>query len=206
MNLSLTTEPARRAPIQADVQHQAERLSRLVADLRKLAELEERPIESDPVNLAEVLEEVSEAACAHPAHEGRTVRLVVSNVPWPLPAVTGDRDLLGLVFYNLVDNALKFTNPGDTVEIRASEDRHAVEEGRWVVIEVADTGPGIAPEELPRLFDELYRGTNARGIEGSGLGLSLVRRVIDRHTGTIAIRSRQDGLRGMVFTVRLPVG
>lgn len=206
VNLSLTAEPARREPIQADVQHQVERLSRLVADLRKLAELEERPIESDPVNLAEVLEEVSEAACAHPAHEGRTVRLVVSNVPWPLPPVTGDRDLLGLVFYNLVDNALKFTSPGDTVEIRASEDRHAADESRWVVIEVADTGPGVDQEELSRLFDELYRGANARGIEGSGLGLSLVRRVIDRHAGTIAIRSRQDGRRGMVFTVRLPVG
>jgi signal transduction histidine kinase len=72
-------------------------------------------------------------------------------------------------------------------------------------VEIADTGPGIPAVDLPRVFEELYRGANARGHEGSGLGLSLVRRVIDRHGGTIAVRSRRDGARGTVFTVSLPL-
>jgi two-component system OmpR family sensor kinase len=113
--------------------------------------------------------------------------------------VLGDRDLLGLAFYNLVENALKYSGPGDAVEVRA------VEDGRWLNIEVADTGPGISEDDLPRVFEELYRGTNARGQEGSGLGLALVRRVIDRHGGEMSVRSRQAGQKGTVFRIRLAV-
>ena len=181
-----------------DAEYQTARLSRLVADLRKLAELEERPLESAPVDLAEVLEETVEAVSGLPHYAGRRVNMIISRVPWPLPPIKGDRDLLGLAFYNLLENALKYSGPGDTVEVRA------VEDGRWLTVEVADTGPGISGEDLPRVFEELYRGTNARGLEGSGLGLSLVRRVIDRHGGEINVRSRQSGQKGTVFRVRLP--
>jgi two-component system, OmpR family, sensor kinase len=182
-----------------DSRHQVERLSRLVADLRKLAELEERPIESAAVDLTEVLEEAVEAALLMPQYHNRSVNRVISQVPWPLPQVTGDRDLLSLVFYNLVENALKYSRPEDSVEVRAAED------GRWINIEVADSGPGIAPEDLPRVFEELYRGINARGLEGSGLGLALVRRVVDRHGGEVSVRSRKAGRNGTVFRVRLPL-
>ena len=181
-----------------DAQHQVGRLSRLVADLRKLAELEERPIESTAVDLAELLEETVEAVNELPQYEGRRANLVISRVPWPLPYVTGDRDLLGLVFYNLVENAFKYSGADDAVEVRA------VEDGRWLTVDVADSGPGISEEDIPRVFEELYRGSNARGLEGSGLGLALVRRVIDRHGGEITVRSRQEGEKGTVFHVRLP--
>ncbi|MBN1372377.1 MAG: HAMP domain-containing histidine kinase [Anaerolineaceae bacterium] len=183
----------------SDVEHQAERLSRLVADLRKLAELEVRPLEEYPVDIRDLLEETIDAACLQPGRAGRSVNLIAAQVPWPLPPVTGDRDLLGLAFYNLLENALKFTGPADTVEIRAAED------GRNLTIEVADTGPGISPDDLPRVFEELYRGANARGVEGSGLGLSLVQRIIARHGGELMVRSRQDQRHGTVFTVRLRV-
>jgi len=183
----------------SDVEHQAERLSRLVADLRKLAELEVRPLEDFPVDIRALLEETIDAACMQPGRAGRSVNLVAAQVPWPLPPVTGDRDLLGLAFYNLLENALKFTGPADAVEIRA------VEDGRNLTIEVADTGTGISPDDLPRVFEELYRGANARGVEGSGLGLALVQRIIARHGGDLMVRSRQDQRHGTVFTVRLPV-
>jgi two-component system OmpR family sensor kinase len=179
-----------------DVQHQVDRLSRLVSDLRKLAELEERPLEKLPVDLANLLEEVAETARTHPVYSGRKIQLVLPKVPWPLSPIIGDPDLLGLAFYNLVDNALKFTGPENPIEIRAMED------GRSLLVEVADTGPGIPPDDLPRIFEELYRGTNARGFEGSGLGLALVQRVVARHGGTVSVRSRPG--RGSVFTVRLP--
>lgn len=74
-----------------------------------------------------------------------------------------------------------------------------------IVIEIADSGLGIPADELTKIFEELYRGANARGIEGSGLGLALVQRIVELHEGQIQVRSRQDEPRGTVFTMRLPV-
>jgi signal transduction histidine kinase len=191
--------PAQRDAVHSlhDAELQTERLSRLVADLRKLAELEERPLDLVPVDLAVLLEDTVAAVCGLPQYTRRAVGLVIPRVPWPLSPVNGDPDLLGLVFYNLIENALKYSSPGDAVEVRA------VEDGRWIIVEVADSGPGIAGDDLPRIFEELYRGNNARGLEGSGLGLALVRRVIDRHDGEISVRSRQSGQKGTVFRVQL---
>ena len=175
-----------------------ERLTRLLNDLRKLSDLEERSIERLPVDIPELLDDVVEAARAVPAYRGRQVNLLVTKVPSPLPPVNGDRDLLGLAVYNLVENALKFTSAQDSIEIRALED------GKAIVVEVADSGAGIASEDLSKIFEELYRGYNARGTEGSGLGLALVNRIVTLHGGQIEVRSRQDGPHGTVFTVRLP--
>ncbi|MBC7227442.1 MAG: HAMP domain-containing histidine kinase [Thermoflexales bacterium] len=183
--------------ILSDILIQIERLSRLVAHLRQLVELEEQNIECVPVDVASLLCEVVEASQTHPNYEERQVHLLLPRAPWPLPAVNGDRDLLGLAFFNLLDNALKFTRPGDTIEIRAFEN------GRSVVVEVADTGPGIAEDDLPYIFEELYRGANARGYEGSGLGLALVRAIVKRHGGNVKVRSRLG--QGTVFTVSLPI-
>ena len=196
-NLGLPQTETERKRMTEDVQHQAERLSRLVADLRKLAELEDRPIEQLPVDIPDLLNEVVEAARCNPIYVGRDIRLVVSQVPWQLPAAVGDRDLLALAYYNLMDNALKFTGAQNPVEVRALED------GRSLIVEVADSGAGMAEDDLPRIFDELYRGANARGVEGSGLGLALVQRIITRHGGDVAVRSRSG--QGTVFTVRLPL-
>jgi two-component system, OmpR family, sensor kinase len=196
-NLGLTQTEAERRRLTEDVQHQVERMRRLVADLRKLAELEDRPIELLPVDIPDLLNEVVEAARCNPIYAGRDLRLVVSQVPWQLPTIAGDRDLLALAFYNLMDNALKFTGPQNPVEVRATED------GRALIVEVADSGAGIAEEDLPQIFDELYRGSNARGVEGSGLGLALVQRIVIRHKGDVAIRSRPG--QGTVLTVRLPL-
>jgi two-component system OmpR family sensor kinase len=111
--------------------------------------------------------------------------------------VPGDFDLLVLVAHNLLDNAIKFTRPGDTLEVRAFED------GASVVVEVADTGPGIPEDELPHVWEELYRGSSGRGVPGSGLGLALARAIILRHGGQLAMRSRAG--QGTVVTVRLPL-
>jgi two-component system OmpR family sensor kinase len=180
----------------ATVVGQAERLGRLAADLRKLAEVEAQPLERTAVDVADLLEEVVDAARQKPAAAERRLALSLPRAPWPLPPVAGDRDLLFLAIYNLLDNALKFTRGGDTVEVRAAED------GAAVVVEVADTGAGVPAEELPHLFEELYRGQGARGIEGSGLGLALVRAIIERHGGRVAVRSRPG--QGSVFSLRLP--
>lgn len=176
-----------------------ERLTRLLTDLRKLSDLEERSIERLPVDVPDLLEDVVEAARALPAYEGRNINLFISKVPSPFPVVTGDRDLLVLAVYNLVENALKFTSANDSLEVRALED------GKAIVIEVADSGTGISSEDQSKIFEELYRGANARSTEGSGLGLALVNRIIALHSGVVNVRSNQSEPRGTVFTVRLPV-
>jgi two-component system OmpR family sensor kinase len=192
----LTSEEARQDALES-VDAQVLRLSRLASDLRKLAELEIRPLESTPVDVGELLHEVVAAAHERPEGSQRRLTLSVPQVPWPLPTVEGDRDLLFLAVHNLVDNALKFTTSEDMIEIRAFED------GARVVIEIADTGPGIPEEEMPHVWDELYRGQGGRGIPGSGLGLALVRAIAERHGGQVDLRSRSG--QGTVFTLRLPV-
>jgi signal transduction histidine kinase len=172
------------------------RLTRLLADLRKLSDLGERPIERTYVDVPDLLQDAVDAAHVLPAFDGREVSLLIPKVPSPFPSITGDRDLLVLAVYNLIE---KFTCAEDSVEVRASED------GQFVVIEVADSGVGIPPEDLPKIFEELYRGSNARSTEGSGLGLALVKRIIALHNGQINVRSSQAEPRGTVFTMRLPV-
>jgi signal transduction histidine kinase len=176
-----------------------DRLTHLLADLRKLSDLEERVLERLPIDIPELLQDIVAAVNTLPAYEDRNVNVLISRVPWPFPPVVGDRDLLGLVFYNLIENALKFTAPDESVELRALED------GRAIVVEVADSGSGIPTDDLERIFEELYRGANARGTEGSGLGLALVRRIVALHNGHVAVRSQHEDPRGTVFTVRLPV-
>jgi two-component system, OmpR family, sensor kinase len=179
--------------------HAVERLTRLLTDLRKLSDLGERPIELWQVDVPDLLQDVVDAAHVLPAYQGREVNLLIPKVPSPFPMITGDRDLLVLAVYNLVENALKFTCETDSVEIRLLED------GRAILIEVADSGAGIPAEDVSKIFEELYRGSNARSTEGSGLGLALVHRIIAQHGGQIDVRSSQEEPRGTVFTIRLPV-
>ena len=175
------------------------RLTRLLSDLRKLSDLGERPIEQSLVDVPDLLQDVVDAAHVLPVYDGREVSLLIPKVPSPFPCVVGDRDLLVLAVYNLIENALKFTGAEDSVEVRVSED------GQVIVIEVADSGVGIPVEDVPKIFEELYRGSNTRSTEGSGLGLALVRRIVDLHNGQIHVRSSQVEPRGTVFTIRLPV-
>lgn len=180
----------------ARLDQQVQRLQKLVVDLRLLTELDQRSIEHKAVALKELLEEAI-SLVREVGDPERQITLTVQQTPWPLTNIWGDRDLLMLAFRNLLDNALKFSAPGDRVEIRASED------GRMAIVEIADTGAGIPAEELPQIFEELYRGQNARGIPGSGLGLKLVERILLLHQGDIQVRSKPE--QGSVFTVRLPL-
>ena len=182
-----------------DSTFQAERLSRLVGDLRKLAELDEQPLEKTEVSVPELLGELIKDVQALPAYRERHIDLVVSRVPWVPPPVWGDPDLLGLAFYNLLENALKYSSVADVVEVRVLED------GRFLTVEVADSGLGIEPDDLAHLFEELFRGDNAQGIEGSGLGLALAQRIIQQHEGEISVRSRRQSQKGTVFTIHLPL-
>jgi two-component system OmpR family sensor kinase len=173
------------------------RLHGLIRGLRKLSDLETCSMEQEPVNLVKLLQEIILAMHSIPEREERSISLIVPQPSCPLASVNGDRDILMLAFYNLLDNACKFTSPCDTIEVRI----HLY--GAAVTVEVADSGQGISESDLPHLFEELYRGSNASNVGGNGLGLAIVKRSIERHSGRVTVNSWIG--QGTVFTVRLPL-
>ncbi|MEM8861524.1 MAG: HAMP domain-containing sensor histidine kinase [Chloroflexota bacterium] len=177
---------------------QANRLTRLISDLRKLADIDTRSLEKIDVNLESLLREAVDIAKDHPDAPDRNITLSVPQAPWPLPKISADWDLMFLAIYNLIENAIKFTEVDDNIEIRAREDS-----GR-VLIEVADTGPGIDKVDVDHVWEELYRGFRTRSISGSGLGLPLVKSIVERHDGQVGLVSR-EGI-GSVFSIDVPVG
>lgn len=179
------------------LEQQKARLQKLVQDLRWLSELEALELDRSPVELGEVLNEAKLLACGSVEARERSVELNLQQVPWPIGRVSGDTDLLVLAFRNILDNALKFTKEDDRIEVRALDD------GQVAVVEVADAGTGISPVDISHVFEELYRGPNATGVPGSGLGLTLVERIVTLHEGEVIFRSREG--QGTVVIVRLPL-
>lgn len=196
-NLAPSIDDDAHLKILNSIETQTIRLSRLSSDLRKLAELEVRLVENSPVDISALLHEAYGMAQEHPQAFERNMNLNLPQAPWPLPCLRGDPDLLLLAVYNLLENAIKFSRPGDTLELRAFED------GQELVIEVADTGPGIPDNEKEHVWEELYRGEIGHGIPGSGLGLALVRAIAERYFGKVSLRTRLG--QGTVFTLRLPM-
>lgn len=177
------------------IRHEASRLRELVGDLRRLTWLElDPPLERRPVDVADLARRALQGVSARAQAKG--VELVAPR--GPLTVLTND-DQVATMLANLLDNAVRHTPPGGTVAVTCQAD------GMDVTVEVADTGPGIAPEHLPFIFDRLYRaepGRQRTGGEGSGLGLAIVRRAAERLGGEASVASVPG--QGATFTVRLP--
>jgi len=170
------------------------RLSGLVGDLETLAAADAATLRLDvrPVDLAEVAG--SAAALARGAALDAEIALETELAPAP---VEGDAERLRQVVVNLLSNALRHTPPGGRIHVRTRI------EGERAVLEVADTGPGIAPEDLPHVFERFYRGVGAEGGPGSGIGLAVVAELVAAHGGEVEAGNRPEG--GARFTVRLPL-
>jgi two-component system, OmpR family, sensor kinase len=174
---------------------QARRLAALVSDLRKISEIETRPLETEPVDLEALARDAVHAIeQQRPEARGR-ISVIAERVPWAVPVLPGDPDLLALALDNVLANAVKFSASGP-IEVRLRED------GGGAVIEVADTGRGVPADAQGLVFDDLARAANARDVPGSGIGLSLVRTILHRHGGRVDLRSREGA--GTVVTLRVP--
>lgn len=182
-----------------NIQGEADRLTRLVNELLTVANLMGRPVLHMSTFDVQTLAEQVEATLQHHAKLASVTLLV--HCPEDIPNIEADRDRLQQVLINLVDNAIKFTPASGTVTLDVS----TKEDGQMVRCKVIDSGIGIPPIDLPRIFERFYRVDKARSrvTGGVGLGLSIVKDIIEAHHGKITVSSEVN--RGTTFTIDLPV-
>jgi len=173
-------------------------VERLVDDIATVSLAQERQLDLNlrPIAANDLIS-AAVAAAARAFDDGGVALL--STVPKALPAVVADPDRVQEVLANLLDNALRHTPAGGRVTVTARQGAGIVE------LVVADTGDGLAPEHLPRVFERFYRVDDgrSRGRGGSGIGLAIARALIEAHGGRIRAESPGPG-RGSTFTVSLP--
>ncbi|MEA2877212.1 MAG: two-component system, OmpR family, phosphate regulon sensor histidine kinase PhoR [Hyphomicrobiales bacterium] len=182
---------------------QATRMARLIDDLLSLSRVEliEHMHPETPVDLVSIVRQVVDGL--QTLATDRNVEIAIA-LPAEPAIVPGDRDELTRVFENLIENALKYGANGKRVDIGFSAATARGGEAETLVT-VRDYGPGIAAEHIPRLTERFYRVdvTQSRAEGGTGLGLSLVKHILNRHRGRLAIESEAGN--GATFTVRLPL-
>jgi len=181
-------------------QRNAERLQRLIDEVLELARLESGKLilRGQPHDLGDFVQRVASAFDSLATQRAITLSVAVPTVP--LRAVF-DADKLEHVLTNLIANAFQFTKTGGRIAVRC-----VAEDGAWMAVEVEDTGAGIAPDALPHVFDRFYQADECSqriGV-GSGVGLALVKEVVERHGGEVAVASTLG--EGTTFTVRLQTG
>jgi len=172
-------------------------LARLIDDLRELAlaDAGRLEIERGPVDLVAVISKVVTGMRKRASEKGV---VLVEEVPERLPGVRGDAQRISQVISNLLSNGITYTPSGGKVTVAAQE------VNGWIEVRVADTGPGILPEEIPYLFARFYRsdGARSRAQGGSGLGLAIAKQLVEAHGGRIWAESEVG--RGATFIFTLP--
>jgi len=179
-----------------EVAQEVDRMTAILADLRALS-LADAPVarrNGAIVNLSEVFGDAAEVIGALGESAGVTVETAIAADVF----IHGDPVRLQQVVFNLGDNAVKYSRPGDRVRLRLTR------EGTHAVLTITDSGVGIAPADLPHIFDRFYRSsTVGQRTDGSGLGLAIARRIVEAHGGRIAAHA--PAAAGTTFTVRLPL-
>ena len=176
------------------LQHSS-RLGRIVADLLDLSRLETREVERSSFDIGQLV--TDEAIRLAKVAEAGEIDLRTSSDAIGFVGSVAD---VRLAVKNLVENAIRYTDPGGVVKVRTARDN-----GDAIVV-VSDTGVGIPARDIPRVFERFYRVDSARSREtgGTGLGLAIVRHVADRHGGSVDVESELGA--GTTFTMRLPIG
>lgn len=190
--LELTGLDEQQRQIVGTLETETLRLSRLLLDLRKLAELESQPLNLQPVDVTAFVTHIVDTERERFEAGARTLSCSVRETRG---AWVFDEDLLALAINNLLDNAFKYTRPGDSVRL----DVVAHQE---LVIRLVDTGVGIPADALPHVSEELYRAPQIEKITGSGIGLALVQAIVAQHEGRVQITSELG--RGTTVTLYLP--
>ncbi|MGN6699246.1 MAG: sensor histidine kinase, partial [Thermomicrobiales bacterium] len=191
------TPPATRDAL-AIIDREARTLGDLVDDLFTLSRLEEAalPLQPAPVNVREVAD--AAVSGIQPLALARGQVAVRALVPADLPPALADRARLAQILSNLLHNALRHTPDGGVIVVEGA----LMPDGRAITLTVTDTGAGIAPADLPHIFDRFYQGERAgRNQDGSGLGLAIVRQLVEAQGGTIAAESTPGQGASIRFTL-----
>jgi two-component system sensor histidine kinase BaeS len=174
-------------------------LSRLITDLRdlSLAEAGQLKLDQNPIELGEFI--FTEIASVQTRCQEKQIS-ISAELPAKLPLVLIDKYRIRQVLHNLVDNALRYTPAGGSIEIGADYDKPG-----WVTVSVSDTGAGITRKDLPHVFDHFYKADRSRqrGHGGAGIGLAMVKKVVELHGGTVWVKTRKG--KGTTFYFTLPV-
>lgn len=176
-----------------------ENMSRLVNTLLDLGRIEAGVgLKLELLPITDVVHQVSEALRMEAVQKQIDYQIRLPEDT--MPVVQADQALLERAIQNLIDNAIKFTPPQGKVEVFLKQ-----EGDENIILEVRDTGVGISPVDIPRLFERFYRGANraAQAEQGSGLGLAIVKSIVERHHGTVSAESILG--KGSVFTITLPI-
>ncbi len=197
--LKLTTDPLKWEQARGMMERQLDHMVRLVDDLLDISRITQNRLElrRSPVEFSTLVQNAIEIA--RPLIEANGHTLSVSTPSWPI-YLNADPTRLAQVFGNLLNNSAKFTNPGGHISLNAEC------EGDEIVVTVKDSGIGIAPESLPRLFEMFSQvdGSLERARGGLGIGLALVKGLTEAHNGKVEVRSAGLG-EGCTFVVRLPM-
>jgi two-component system sensor histidine kinase MprB len=188
-------QPVEQRRLLDDVVEQIGELTLLMNDLIDLARGEEPRVDTEEVRLDALVEEVLERARRNTAGTPLYAQLqpaIVAGVPARLERAVS----------NLIDNAVKYSPPGEPVQVELLVDRRSRGASIGGELTVRDHGPGISAEDLPHIFDRFYRGAEARGRPGSGLGLAIVRQVVEQHGGSVSAEPAPGG--GTIMRMRLP--
>jgi PAS domain S-box-containing protein len=181
-------------PVQV-IERAAKRMNRLIQDLLDVALMEARQLTIEPARLAARELTVGAVDAQKPLASSSSLELRV-DVDRDLPDIWGDRDRLLQVFENLIGNAIKFTTAGGCITVGAVSRDHEV------LFRVTDTGSGIAPENLPHVFERFWQAASRAGRLGAGLGLPITKGIVEAHGGRIWVESTSS--RGTTFSFTIP--
>jgi signal transduction histidine kinase len=174
---------------------QALRMEKLVKDLLNLSSLEAlRGIEPKPVQISEMLSSLAQEYKFMADNRNIAMDIRLSEGL----AIDGDEERLRRAFSNILDNAVKYNVEGGRIELTGEQSADAL------TVRIANAGPGVAEDEISRVFDQFYRAEKSRSLQhgGSGLGLTMVKRIVELHGGTVKLESQQG--RWTIVTVSLP--
>jgi two-component system phosphate regulon sensor histidine kinase PhoR len=180
------------------IQQQSERLSHLINNILDFSKLEEgeKNFRFEPVSMNQLLQEIVLSFKNSIPDKDFKVSYKQEN---RLPVINADKVAIAQVIHNLLDNAFKYSGSSDLIEVYAKSDKKSV------VISVKDFGIGISPDDKEKIYSRFYRvsSNHTQQVKGSGIGLTIVKQIIESHGGTVSHESKVDS--GSTFIIKLPI-
>jgi two-component system phosphate regulon sensor histidine kinase PhoR len=178
------------------IDSEVDRLTQMVSELTELSRIEsgKAELKMEPLNINLLIEEV--VVQMNPLAESKPV-VLTTNLETSLPIMKADKERIRQTLINLINNAIKYNNPGGKVIVSTTHDEKSI------TVNVSDTGVGISKEDLPHIFERFYKADKARTKGGSGLGLAIAKHTIQAHGGEISAKSEES--KGAVLSFTLPL-